>query len=182
MTSMLLESVGLCSHYSKQGDWAFDLAFKLVQEKNLQLNIFHFLHDPYDADLKPTETGSKEEKDEIISSREKKLRFYYDERLGEHLKAGFRVCEDREWTELRRCLIKREFQLILVPFTDRKATFGGQPIETFAHHFGAPMMLVGPDSPDEILLNQPARLLADQLQISEDSWQIIGEKAEIIIA
>ncbi len=165
MTSVLLESIGLCAHYSKQGDWAFDVAFKLAQERNIQLNIFYFLEDPYGLDQAPPKGISRGERNQIIVQKERELRFYYDEMLGEHLKAGFRVCEDREWTELRRCLIKREFQLIIVPFLDEATTFGGQPIERFAYEFGAPMMLVGPHHPDEIRLNQPAKMISDQLQL-----------------
>ncbi len=176
MTSMLLESVGLCAHYSKQGDWAFDVAFEMARQRNIQLNIFYFLEDPYGLDDAPPEGISREERNDIIVQKERELRFYYDDRLGEHLKAGFRVCEDREWTELRRCLIKREFQLIVVPYLDPDTTFGGQPIETFAYEFGAPMILVGPHHPDEVRLNQPARLISEQLQLPHKEWQLISER------
>jgi len=177
MTTILLESVGLCAHYSKQGDWAFDVALSLAKERNIQLNIFYFLEDPYGLE-KALPTGlSREERGKIIVEKERKLRFYYDERLGEHLKAGFRVCEDREWTELRRCLIRREFQLIIVPHLSENTTFGGQHIVKFAYEFGAPMMLVGPHHPDEIHLNQPARMISDQLQLPGETWQLIGAKS-----
>ncbi len=174
MTSILLEAVGLCAHESKQGDWAFDLAFHLAQERNIQLNVFHFLQDPYGEERTDLRAKTRKEINEVIAEREKRLRFYYDDKLGEHLKAGFRVCEGKEWTELRRCLIKREFQIIVVPYLEEGTRFGGHPIEEFAHHFGAPMLLVGPHNPDEIRLNQPARMIADQLLLPFSTEQVIG--------
>jgi hypothetical protein len=42
-----MNRAGLCSHYSKIGDWAFDYAFLLCRTKNLHLNIFHWLESPF---------------------------------------------------------------------------------------------------------------------------------------
>ena len=42
-----MEAIGLCSNYSRQGDWAFDYAFRLASEKDIQLNIFHWLESPF---------------------------------------------------------------------------------------------------------------------------------------
>ncbi|MGW8178231.1 MAG: hypothetical protein ACWGQW_05600 [bacterium] len=55
MTAIGLKAVGFCAHYSPQGDWAFDYALRLSRERLLQLNVFHFLADPYD----PNDTTGK---------------------------------------------------------------------------------------------------------------------------
>ncbi len=174
MTSVLLDSIGLCVNYSQQGDWAFDLALSIARKRNLQLNIFHFLADPYNPEDQPPKGLSRDEINDIIVDKERYLRFYYDERLGDHLKAGFRVCEDNEWTELHHCLLKREFQLMVIPYTEATATFGGKPIEEFAQQFIAPLLLVGPDSPTEVLMNPPAKLIVEQLELV-DSARLIGD-------
>jgi hypothetical protein len=182
MTTMLLESVGLCAQYSKQGDWAFDFAFNLARERNIQLNIFYFLEDPYKRGEEKNQPLSQKEKEDLMIKKEKELRMYYDDRLGEHLKAGFRVCEEREWTELRRCMVKREFQLIVVPYPEENATFGGQPIEEFALRFVAPVMLVGPNNPSDVSLNPPARLIAEQLTLPYEEWTKIPYDLEALEA
>ena len=159
MTIQALQSIGLCAHYSPQGDWAFDFAFRFARERNLQFNIFHFLADPFDPQDHPPQGATKAELDTLIVERERKLRFYYDARLGDHLKAGFRVCEHNEWTELHQCLLRREFQLLVIPCPARSATFGKRRIEDFVAGFVSPIVLVGPDSPDQIRLNTPAALI-----------------------
>ena len=47
MTTTAIHAVGFCAHYSRQGDWAFQLALNMARAENLQLNIFHFFSDPY---------------------------------------------------------------------------------------------------------------------------------------
>ena len=48
MTIPTFNAVGFCANYSKQGDWAFDFALQISQTHKVQLNVFHFLKDPYD--------------------------------------------------------------------------------------------------------------------------------------
>lgn len=164
MTMVLLESIGYCAHYSSQGDWAFDFALKQANHRGLQFNIFHFLSDPYDPDS-ATLPIPEAEKEEKLIKMEKELRFYYDDRLGSYIRAGFRVCEDNEWTELHHCLLKREFQLLVLPVPRKNVTFGGRPIEEFAQKFVCPVAMVGPDDPVTVILNQPARMILGQLEL-----------------
>ena len=44
--------------------------------------------------------------------------------------------------ELRRCLKRGEYQLLVIPYLETGGTFGNMPIEEFATHFLAPVVLV----------------------------------------
>ena len=90
-----MQAIGLCSNYSRQGDWAFDFAFRLASEKDLQLNIFHWLESPFRfrrdivyADEKKTELVRVT--DELKAKKDLELREYYEAKLGDFVKVGFR--------------------------------------------------------------------------------------------
>jgi hypothetical protein len=166
MSTFAVRAIGFCAHYSPQGDWAFDLALQLARSRSLRLNVFHFLADPYDPGAQVPEGLSREERAALAIRLERDLRLYYDGLLGDYLDAGFRLCEDPEWTELHRCLTRREFQLLVLGHPRPGATFGGVPIEEFATSFVSPVVLVGPSSPLEIRLNEPAALVADRLGLA----------------
>jgi hypothetical protein len=167
-------AVGFCAHYSKQGDWAFDFALKLSQEHNVQLNVFHFLKDPYDPDYTKPKHLSRSELDKMIIEEEKKLRLYYDKRAGEYLNIGFRECCEDSWTELHRCLKISEFQLLILGYTKKGAVFVRKPIEEFANDFISPVILVGPKYFDQICLNNQAALLSYELGIPEAKYTKCG--------
>ena len=173
MTITTIHSVGFCAHYSTQGDWAFDFALALAQRGGFPLNVFHFLSDPYD----PTDDTSRllepKARQRLAIEREKELRMYYDTRAGEYLSVGFRLCEDNEWTELHRCLLHREFQVLVLGYPTHGASFAGHPIEEFADDFISPVVLVGPDRPDQYRLNSRAALIADQLGLAPGTWKRI---------
>ncbi len=98
-------------------------------------------------------------------------------RLGDYLDAGFRVCEDEEWTELHRCLCTREFQVLVLGVPGYDAVFGGQPIADFARGFVCPVVLVGPNRPETIHLNDPAALLTDALGLEPCTWVRLSRAA-----
>jgi hypothetical protein len=166
MSTLTVRAVGFCAHYSPAGDWAFDLALELARARQLRLNVFHFLVDPYDPEARPPNGLSREQCAALAIRLERDLRLYYDARLGDYLDAGFRLCDDPEWTELHRCLTRREFQVLVLGYPHEAATFGGVPIRDFATSFVCPVVLVGPDSPDEIHLNEPAVLIEDGLGLA----------------
>jgi hypothetical protein len=167
MTAVALNAVGFCAHYSRQGNWAFNYALRLSRSRSLQLNVFHFLADPYD----PSDTTGKgmprEERVRLTIERERELRMYYDELAGDYLEVGFRLCEDSEWTELHRCLLKREFQVLVLGYVGDDAMFGGKPILEFADAFVSPVVLVGPNYQDEFYLNASAVLISDKLGLGD---------------
>jgi hypothetical protein len=178
VTIPTFNAVGFCAHYSKKGDWAFDFALQISQLHNVKLNVFHFLKDPYDPSDVGPEHLSHDELANLAIAEEKKLRLYYDERAGEYLNVGFRLCYDDSWSELHRCLMIREFQLLILGYTNYGARFAGKPIEKFANDFISPVVLVGPENPRQYFLNSRADLLSYKLGISSED-RTKWEKARI---
>ncbi|MDP8206911.1 MAG: hypothetical protein P9L92_09630 [Candidatus Electryonea clarkiae] len=168
-----LKAVGFCAHYSKQGDWAFDYALKLCRKHEVQLDVFHFLEDPFDPMDNSAQNLSKEDQYKLVVERERELRLYYDNLAGDYLEVGFRLCEDNEWKELHRCLLIQEFQILVLGYISPDTYFAGKPIEEFANSFVSPVILVGPDRADQIHLNSQAHLISDQLYLPADEWQKI---------
>ena len=167
MVTPTLNAIGFCAHYSEEGDWAFDYALKLSRLHGIRLNIFHFLADPYDPDAAPPTFESREEQNRLMVARERELRFYYDDRAGDYLEVGFRLCENNEWLELHRCLVDQEFQVLVLGYAGKHAKFSGKPIEEFAHSFICPVVLVGPDGPGQFHLNKAAALMSQNLGIPD---------------
>lgn len=165
MAISTLNAVGFCAHYSTPGDWAFDYALGLARMHGIQLNVFHFLDDPYDPGNHRADLLTKAAREKLAAEREKELRLYYDERAGDYLDVGFRLCERTEWTEMHRCLVVHEFQVLVLAYLYKGVMFGRRPIEDFAEGFVCPVVLVGPERSDQFLLNSPARLIADKLEI-----------------
>jgi hypothetical protein len=174
MTMTKIRAVGFCAHYSKAGDWSFDYALRLCRRHGHRLNVFHFLSDPYNPDDRTSEVLTSEQRERLAVEREKELRLYYDARAGDYLDVGFRLCEHNEWTELHRCLLVREFQVLVLGYVTPMAVFANRPIEEFADAFISPTVLVGPDRPDQIHLNSRAALIADQLELPGRTWHAIS--------
>jgi len=170
-----LNAVGFCAHYSDQGDWAFDYALKLSKLHSLQLNVFHFLTDPYSSDNDNVEKMQPDEIKKLSIQKEKELRMYYDKRAGDYLEVGFRLCEHAEWTELHRCLLVQEFQVLVLGYISKGIKFGRYPIEEFAEKFISPVVLIGPKGPDEVYLNSRAALIAEKLGLEGISWQKLSQ-------
>jgi hypothetical protein len=179
MTVVRLRAVGFCAHYSKQGDWAFQYALSLSRRHSLQLNVFHFLSDPYDPLDTTSRDLSKEKKSKLAIDKERELRMYYDEQAGDYLDVGFRLCEDNEWTELHRCLVKKEFQILVLGFRSEDTYFGGRPILEFANNFISPVVLVGPKYRDEFYLNASAALISERLGLGHEFIDAGGPELHI---
>jgi hypothetical protein len=170
MTTQAVTKVGLVAHLSDKGDWAFDLAYKTAVFHGLQLNIFSFLETPYGNSLQrasPRAAAPDIETMDLIA-RDRELREYYDEPLGDYVDVGFRVCVSaRHEMELHRCLMHREYQLLILPYPDHHSTFTSLPIEAFAYQFIAPTILVGPDRHDQYVANPPAMMVVEFLGLRE---------------
>ncbi len=173
MATQTLKAVGFCAHYSQQGDWAFDYALKLSRELKVQLDVFHFMEDPFDPNDHSAQNLSKEAKEKLAIDRERELRMYYDSRAGDYLDVGFRLCQDNDWTELHRCLLIREFQILVLGYNGDNAYFVDKPIEEFANSFVCPVILVGPNGSDQFHLNSQANLISQQLLLPEGSFHKI---------
>ncbi|MCB2229800.1 universal stress protein [bacterium] len=171
-----LNAVGFCAHYSDPGDWAFDYALQLSRAHQVRLNVFHFRSDPYDPDDTFADSLSDTERAKLAIEREKELRMYYDKRAGDYLEVGFRLCEHAEWVELHRCLVVREFQLLVLGYVEKDVSFGRRPIEEFADAFVCPVVLVGPDRPDQLHLNSRAELIIDKLGLQPGGWSLLDRQ------
>jgi len=173
MTVQKIQSVGFCAHFSQVGDWAFNYALRLVQQNSWRLNVFHFLSDPYEPENDSEARFTRQELTHLAIEKERELRLYYDELGGEYMDIGFRLCLDDSWRELHRCLVVREFQLLVLAKPASQARFSGKPIEEFANSFICPVILVGPESPKAFRLNSSAALSIDQLEIMDGQWEQI---------
>jgi hypothetical protein len=142
--------------------------------------VFHFLSDPYHPDDDSVEQLSPKERDKLAIEREKELRLYYDKRAGDYLDVGFRLCEHAEWIELHRCLIVREFQVLVLGYTEPGVNFGQNSIEEFAEAFICPVVLVGPDASNSILLNSRAEMIASKLFLEDKNWRVINHATKQI--
>ena len=161
-------AIGFCAHYSLQGDWAFDFALELSKAYKTKLNVFHFLQDPYGSSYNKKLDLTRDEIENLVVKKEKELRLYYDERAGEYLDVGFRVCYDHSWTELHRCLLIREFQLLVLAVPENDSTFAQKPIKDFSDNFISPVILIGPKNKDQIYMNTPAKLISENLEIFKE--------------
>ena len=164
MTMYSVNKIGLVSHYSPQGNWAFTLAFELARRNLLQLNIFCFPESSYtvpfdNAENAGEDTGAYKK---VLIDEERKLREFYDPYLGEYEEVGFKLCtRDRHNFDLRSCLRKKDFQVLVIPYISKEMQMDDMPIEEFAYVFTAPVILVGPERETEYSINSPAKLLAD---------------------
>jgi len=174
VTSIAVKDIGFCAHFSRQGDWAFEFALSLARRLGHRLNIFYFPR--LDSSLSDRPAGSLD-KDEL-TALDRRVREYYDAKLGDFVEAGFRVCEDFIDTELRRCLFRREYQVMVLGYLDYGMAFGDDSIEAFAYRFNGPVVLVGPNRPDQFYLNPPARLVSWRMGLSEDDWTPLAAPAE----
>jgi hypothetical protein len=177
MTIPRIEAVGFCANFSDPGDWAFRYALKLAESNGFQLNVFHFLSDPYDPCDDTEQRYTRSELSRLACERERDLRMYYDELAGEYLEVGFRLCFDDSWRELHRCLAGHEFQILVLANPGPGTVFSGKPIEKFADSFVCPVVLVGPDRPDQFSLNSRAALLVDRFDIPSGKWNRIESVA-----
>jgi len=178
MTVPNFKAVGFCAHYSDPGDWAFDYALYLSRTHSLQLNVFNFLCDPYDRTDDYHKSITAEKTEIIAIEKERELRLYYDERAGDYLEVGFRLCYDDSWRELHRCLLIHEFQLLVLGYVTPDAIFAGKPIEEFADGFVCPVILIGPETPIQYRLNSQAALLSDKLGLEGIAWKKIESSSK----
>ncbi len=175
-----MKGIGLCALFSRQGDWAFDYALTLARKHGTKLNIFHFLESPYairrdvvfvDAEKTQTAVVSPE----LIAQKDKALRETYDDRLGDYVEVGFRLCEGSHEWELKKCFKKGDYELLVIGYEGKGHDFGGTTtIEEFAGRFHGPLVLVGPDAPDSFTINEKAKALLDQLDLPEGKWHLLA--------
>ncbi len=175
-----MNGIGLCAIFSRQGDWAFDYALNLARHYKCKLNIFHFLESPYMlrrdvvfVDAEKTETAPVSP--ELIAKKDKELRESFEDRLGDYVEVGFRLCEGNNEWELRKCFKKGDYEILVIGYNAKHADFGGTTtIEEFGAKFKGPLVLVGPEQADSYYLNGEAAKRVAELLIPEGKWNPIG--------
>ena len=176
MTTFYIKDIGFCADFSRQGDWAFEYALSTCKFMGYGLNIF------YVPDL---DWGSRKAQPSVTSNElvalDRRVREYYEPRLGDFLDVGFRVCEGFADSELRRCLLHRDYQVLILGYKELCESFAGRTIEEFCNGFNGPVVLVGPDRPNQFFINHPARLVWPQLALSEGGWSLITSPAELSV-
>lgn len=178
MTKARLNGIGYCARMSEVGDWAFEFALALARRHDIKLDIFFFPTSPCDEHETRGRRGELlklSQRDEI--EVEKEVRLYYDERLGDYLNVGFRLCLGDEVPALKRCLFDREYDVLVVAYEKRLCPFGEQPIEVFVEQMQCPVILIGPESQDEIYLNSPATMWTKELGLNGKDWKFIRDGA-----
>ena len=176
MTTLRVDNVGLCAEFSPQGDWAFDCAFSLARSMDLGLRVFGVADMAWDK-AQPRALSSEE-----TTALDRRLREYYDDRLGDFVDAGFRVCEGLVNRELRSCLVEREYQMLVLAYRDAGALFAGRTIEEFAISLPFPVLLAGPERPDQFFANSPALLFSQQQHIRQEDWAPIESCIPVLSA
>jgi len=172
MTTFYIKDIGFCADFSTQGDWAFDYALSVCKYMGYGLNIFYVPYLDWGAWRQPPILP-----DDEVAALDRRVREYYDSRLGDLIEVGFRMCEGFADSELRRCLLHRDYQVLVLAYKEMGAPFAGREIEEFANGFTGPVVLVGPDRPGQYFINYPARLVYPQLALSERGWSLVASRS-----
>jgi hypothetical protein len=182
MTTPSIDKIGLVYDYSKQGEWALSAALNLGRTCPAALNVYYFLESPYSVprDVAPAKLPVRCYDSATLIREERKLREHFEDRLGDFEDVRFRVCESgRHNRELRRCLLHREYRLLIIPHLRAGTSFGNMPIEEFAYRFAAPVLLVGPDREDQFSLNRFAAVVDGSRPLGFGAWRPIAEPAQL---
>jgi hypothetical protein len=178
MTTPNIDKIGLVHDYSKQGEWSLSAALRLAHNCPAALNVYYFLQSPYAVprDVTPAKLPKRSYDSATLVRTERALREHFEERLGDFEEVRFRVCEDgRHNRELRRCLLHREYRLLIIPYLQAGASFANMSIEEFAYRFAAPVLLVGPDREDQLWLNRFAAVVDGSRPLGLGAWLPIAE-------
>jgi hypothetical protein len=176
-----MKTIGFCTHFTQTDEWAFDYALSLARARGWQLTICHWLHSPYSlrrdmvypylkriGQVQPVTPA-------LLTALELELRECYEPLLGDFTNVAFKLCEGHYQVELRRCLRQNLLDLVVMGYqtpTSEDAS-AEQPLVTFAQHLPYPILLVGPQRPDQFWLNAAAHHLLNDLNLPEGSWQLL---------
>lgn len=179
MTRASLKAVGFCAWRTEVGDRALDYALSLARRHGIRLDIFIFPSAPTVPHPSRGRHGERLEDTEVdVVELERQVRLYYEDRLGDYIEVGFRVCLGDEAPELRRCLLGREADVLVLPYEVEGCRFGEQTIEAFARHMPCPVVLVGPVGDTELHVNPPAELWTTELELDRRPWQALPSNEE----
>lgn len=174
-----MKKIGLCTHFSKTDEWAFDFALELARKHDWQLTICHWLNSPYslrrDMVYPTLQHGGDPQPitPKLLTQLELELRQHFEPKLGDFTNVAFKLCEGMYQVELTRCFRQNLLDLVVIGYQldDAQVASGEQRLEEFAAHLDYPLIIVGPDEPDRYMLNKAAESWLDLLQLPEGSWQ-----------
>jgi hypothetical protein len=176
-----MKKIGLCTHFSQSDEWAFNFALELVRRNDWQLTICHWLNSPYSLRrdmVYPTLCEGGEPQSvtpRLLTQLELELRQHFEPKLGDFTNVAFKLCEGMYQVELARCFRQNLLDLVVIGYQpyDAQVASGEQPLEEFAGHLEYPLVIVGPDKPDQFMLNRTAQTWADELRLLDGSYQVI---------
>jgi hypothetical protein len=175
-----MKKIGLCTHFSQSDEWAFNFALELVRRNDWQLTICHWLNSPYTLRrdmVYPTlrEAGELQPiTPKLLTQLELELRQHFEPKLGDFTNVAFKLCEGMYQVELTRCFHQNLLDLVVIGHQQaEQMTSAEQPLVDFAAQLNHPLVIVGPESPDQFLLNHAAQTWLDELRLPEGSWQAV---------
>jgi len=179
-----MKTIGLCTHFTQTDAWAFDYALGLVHRHDWKLTICHWLNSPYSLrrDMVYASLQDQEQLQTItpalLTRLELELRQYYEPKLGDFTQVAFKLCEGMYQVELTRCLRQNLLDLVVMGYQslEDQAVSSAQGQESFALHLPYPIIIVGPDSPDQFIINTAAEEWLDELGLPEGSWRVVHSK------
>ena len=176
-----MTTLGFCTHFSNTDEWAFEYAFRLVQARDWQLNICHWLSSPFllrrdlvQDDLFQSD-GIQAVTPQLLNKLDLQRREHYDSKLGDFTNVAFKLCEGQFQVELVRCLRRNQLDLIVMGYmpVEEVQEPGVQPLDEFAYRLSYPVILVGRDGPHSFLLNAKALEWLEYLDIPQGDWTLL---------
>jgi hypothetical protein len=176
-----MKKIGFCTHFTQTDNWAFDYALGLARRHEWQLTVCHWLNSPYNLRRDMVYSSLHEKAHlqpvtpQLLTRLELELRQYYDPRLADFTQIAFKLCEGMYQVELVRCLRQNLLDLVVMGYQKAEDEASGeQALEDFALHLPYPMVIVGPDAPDQFILNQAAEKWLVELELPEGNWRSVN--------
>jgi len=176
-----MKKIGLCTHFTQTDAWAFDYALGLARRHDWQLTICHWLNSPYSLrrDMVYPSLQDQEQLQPVtpalLTKLELELRQYYEPKLGDFTQIAFKLCEGMYQVELVRCLRQNLLDLVIMGYQvpEDQTVSSEQGQESFALHLPYPIVIVGPDSRDQFIINAAAEKWLGELGLPDGSWRVI---------
>jgi hypothetical protein len=110
----------------------------------------------------------------LLTQLELELRQHFEPKLGDFTNVAFKLCEGMYQVELTRCFRQNLLDLVVIGSQrDEQMISAEQPLVDFAAQLNHPLVIVGPQSPDQFLLNPAAQSWLDEMKLPEGCWQIL---------
>lgn len=184
-----MTTLGFCTNFSQADEWAFEYALHLARTNDWQLNICHWLRSPYHLrrDMVPDDLFEPRETlpvtPQLLNKLEQQLREFYDPKLGDFTNVAFKLCEGQYQVELVRCFRKYLLDAVVMGYQPQvhEQEPGAQSLEDFAQKLSYPLIIVGRDGANSLLINLKAQDWLMHRNIPIDTYEVL-EAVEASIA